>query len=66
MDIKVSLIDNDYVICTKTDFHLNGEKNRFAKFFQEIDEELIPGKTAHLQIEGFGKKPVTFEISKTE
>jgi hypothetical protein len=64
MTLKISLIDNDYMVCAKTDLLMNGEYEKFIKFLKEIDEELITGKTAHLEIEGPDKGPFTFEISK--
>jgi len=64
MTLKISLVDNDYVVRAKTDFLMNGEYEKFIQFIKEIDEELITGKTAHLEIEGLDKGPITFEIYK--
>jgi succinate dehydrogenase flavin-adding protein (antitoxin of CptAB toxin-antitoxin module) len=64
MTLKISLVDNDYVIRAKTDLLLNEEYDKFIEFLNEIDEELITGKTAHLEIEGPDKSTITFEISK--
>ncbi len=52
MTLKISLVDNDYVVRAKTDLLMNGEYEKFIQFLKEIDEELITGKTAHLEIEG--------------
>jgi hypothetical protein len=64
MTFKISLVDNDYVVRAKTDLLLDGEYEKFIKFLKEINEELIIGKTAHLEIEGPEKDLITFEISK--
>ena len=62
-NIKVSLVDNDYVVRAKTDLSGNEENNTIIKFIQHLDEEFVPGETAYLEIEGFKKNPITFEIS---
>jgi len=63
MNMKIALIDNDYVVQAKTDLALNGEDETFRNFLQEIKEELIPGQTAFLEIEDSETGPITFEIS---
>ena len=66
MNMKISLFDNDYVVRTKTDLNGKAKNDNLNKFFREIEEELVTGKTAYLEIEGLKKGPVTFEISKFE
>ena len=66
MNLRLSLVDNDYVVRAKTDLTLNGNDIKFGKFFEEIKEELATGKTAQLEIEGSEMDPITFEISKSE
>ena len=66
MTLKISLVDNDYVVCSKTDLPENGDYNSLAKFLKDMNDEMIPGKTAFLEIEGSEVGPVTFEISKFE
>lgn len=61
MSIKLKLIDTDYVVCADTDIELKGEEHKFRKFLKEIDEELVIGKTACLEIDN-----TKFEISKAE
>jgi hypothetical protein len=66
-DIKIELVDMDYVIRAKTNLGwMNNDDNELKKFFRDVDEELVAGKTAHLEIKGLKKDPVTFEISKVE
>jgi len=64
MTLKISLVDNDYVVRAKTDLLLNEEYDKFIGFLNEIDEELITGKTAYLEIEGPERGLISFEISK--
>ena len=64
MTLKLSLVDNDYVICAKTDLSATEEDDNLEKFLKEVDEELITGKTAYLEIESTERGSVTFEISK--
>jgi len=63
MNMKISLIDNDYVVQAKTDLALNGKDETFRNFLQEIKEELLPGQTAYLEFENSETDPITFEIS---
>lgn len=65
-NIKMELIDNDYVTRAKFCFGGVPKKDDLINFLREIDEELFIGKTASLEIEGLNKDPVTFEISKVE
>lgn len=64
MNVKISLIDNDYVVRAKTDFATNGQDDPFTKFLQQIKEELLPGQTAYLEIEDAKQDPITFEITQ--
>jgi hypothetical protein len=59
VSVKFKLIDNDFVICADTDLKLNGEEHEFKRFLKEIDEDLITGKTAFLEIDN-----MKFEIIK--
>ena len=61
MSISLKLIDSDYVVCTGTDLELKGEENKFKKFLKEVNEELIIGNTAYIEIDN-----AKFEISKIE
>jgi hypothetical protein len=65
-NIKISLVDMDYTIRTKTDLSLNEKNNVFMTFIRDITDGFVPGETAHLEIEGFKNKPITFEISRSE
>ena len=66
MTLKLSLVDNDYVVCAKTDLPIPGKGSKFGEFLKDINEELITGKTAYLEIEGSEKESFRFEISKFE
>ena len=66
MNMKIALIDNDYVVQAKTDLALNGKDETFRNFLQEIKEELLPGQTAYLEFENSETDPITFEISLFE
>jgi hypothetical protein len=61
MNFRLSLVDNDYVVRAKTDLTLEGEEAKFGKFLRTLNEELVAGNTAFLEIEGS-----RFEISKAE
>ena len=62
--IKISIIDNDYVVRAETDLGRNAKAGSFIEFLQQVDKNLIPGETAHLEIEGIKRNPITFEISQ--
>ena len=65
-NIKIELVDNDHVVRAKTDLGLNGNDDSFGKFVRQIKEELVPGETAFLEIEGSDMAPITLEISHVE
>ena len=64
--IRLSLVDDDYVVRAKTDLDYSGPNNRVELFFKEMSEELITGKSAYLEIEGSNSSPITLEISKLD
>lgn len=64
MSMKISLIDNDYVVRAKTDLAQKGQGDPFRNFVKQVQEELVTGQTAYLQIEDGSKDSVTFEITQ--
>jgi len=66
MGIKLELVDNDYVVRAKTNLTTNGADDLFRKFLKDINDELLPGETAYLAINGPHMNPVKFEISYFE
>ena len=65
--IKMSLIDNDYVLQAKTDINVDTSQNReLTGFFNRLKEELLIGETEFLTIEGLQKEPINFRISVTD
>ena len=66
MTVKISLVDNDFVVRAKTDLDLEDKDDIFGRFFRDVGEELATGKTAYLEIEGTKTGPLTLEVSKFE
>ncbi len=66
MGIKLELVDNDYVVRAKTDLAMNGTDDLLKEFLKNINDELLPGETAYLNIDGPDMEPVKFEISYSE
>ena len=66
MTIKLSLIDNDHTVCAMATLGADANENSLSMFLREINEGLIPGETAHLEIEGSKLDPMAFEITKSE
>ena len=64
--IKIQLVDNDYVVRAKTELVLNGIDDLLGKFVRQINEELIVGEMAFLEIEGSYMKSVTLEVRRPE
>ena len=64
MKVKIALIDSEHRLLTKTELALMGRHDPIREILQQIREELVPGQTAYLEIEGFEKSPMTFEISQ--
>ena len=66
-NLKFSLIDNDFVLNAKTNLNIHDDADfAFAKFLRKIEEELVTGESASLEIEGLHDNPVTFAISHFE
>ncbi|MGD2029160.1 MAG: hypothetical protein PVG86_04405 [Desulfobacterales bacterium] len=66
MNMKIALIDNDYLVRAKTDLSLTGKDEPFRTFFQQIKKELLPGQKAYLEIEDSETHSITFEISQLD
>ena len=66
MTIKLALIDNDQAVRVMTDLAPGENEDRLDTFLREINDGLIPGETAHLEIEGSNLKSMSFEITKEE
>ena len=62
-NIKIKVVDNDYVVRANTDLHVADENDPLMDLLQHLNEGFVPGETAYLEIEGFEKSPITFEIS---
>lgn len=60
--IKIELVDNDYVVKATTDLIHNGVDDALGKFVRKIKDELVPGESAFLEIEGSDIEPITLEI----
>jgi len=66
-NLKFSLIDNDFVVNAKTSLSIHDDADfEFIKFLRKIEDEIIPGETAYLEIEGLHNNPITFTISHPE
>jgi len=65
-NIKISLVDNDYVVRAETDIVMKRNSDSFKKFMKEIREGLVPGETAHLEIAGLDRDSFAIEISRCE
>ena len=64
--LNIRLVDNDQVVRVLTDLDAEGKEDHMRHFLHRIKEELVPGETAYLEIEGFDAEPITFEISQFE
>ena len=64
--IKFALIDNDYAVQARESLDVDEKFNSvFARFIDQLREELVIGQTATLEIEGFAENPVSFTIAQT-
>lgn len=64
MNIKLSLIDNDFVVRAKTDIEQNSQDEPLRRFIQQMKDELVTGQTAYLEIEDSQTEIMTFEITQ--
>ena len=63
---KISFIDNDFATQAKTDLHVDdNQKQAISDFFEQIEEELVTGQTARLEIEGPQGNLFSFTIEGT-
>ena len=65
-NIRLSLFDNDFQVRAKENIVLLGDDDPLSKFLHEMKEKLLPGETAHLEIEGFEKETVVFDIANSK
>ena len=67
INLKFSLIDNDFAVSAKSNLSIHDDADfEFAKFLRRIEDELAAGDTASLEIEGLHNHPVTLTISHSE
>ena len=66
MNIKIEFVDNDQVVRARTDVTLGGSDDPVLLFLHQLKQELLPGETAFLEIEGLGADAITFEIAQLE
>ena len=57
---KLSLINSDQAIQARTDL----DDTQFSSFIKRVKEELVTGETATLEIEGYEKSSLRFEITQ--
>jgi len=62
--IKMSFIDNDYAVKASTDVTAEDAKTGLSSFLEQIQEELVTGDTAYLEIEGLNGKSITLSIAE--
>lgn len=63
-NLQLALIDNDYRVQAKTGFQLEtNEAEILKKFFSRMQETLITGDTAFMEILDAGSEPIVFEVS---
>jgi len=64
--LKISFVDNDFATQAKTDLDVdNKQKQVLLDFFEQVEEELVTGQTARLEIEGLKGGLYTFTIEGT-
>ena len=64
--LKIELVDDQHIVRAKMELPMDGNDDPLRKLLRKINEELIPGEIAHLEIEGFKKDPLIFEITPSE
>ncbi len=63
-NIRLELIDDDQRIRAEASLSENG--NVFREFLQKLSEEIVPGENARVEIQGFQKDPLIFEVSHSD
>ena len=62
-NIKIKVVDTDYVVRARTDLSFNEKNDSLLHLLRHLNEGFVPGETAYLEIEGFDKNPITLEVS---
>ncbi len=65
-NIKISLVDNDFVVHAKADLVEPDTQNGIMDIIRHLDEDFIQGEGAYLEICGLRKCTRKFVISRVE
>lgn len=64
--VKVSLLDNDYVVHAVTELPAQREENPLLDLIRHLEEDFIHGEKAYLEIEGLEKGLIKLEVSQLD
>lgn len=64
--IKISLVDNDFVVHARAELSGKDERNEIRGLLRHLDEDFIQGEGAFLEVEGLKNKRARFVISRVE
>jgi hypothetical protein len=65
-NIRLELIDNDQHVRAEAELSGAGNNDGFKEFLEKISEEIVPGESARVEVQGFKKVPMIFEVSHSE
>ena len=63
-NIRLELIDNDQHVMAEAELS-EGGKN-FKEFLEKISEEIVAGERARVEVQGFKRDPLIFEVFHQE
>ena len=65
-NIRLELIDDDQHVRAEAELSDNGNNEDFKAFLEKISEEIVPGENARVEVQGFKRDPLVFEVSHSE
>jgi hypothetical protein len=64
--IKISLVDNDFVVHAKAELSGRDDRNEILDLLQHLNEDFIQGQEAFIEVEGLRNKRTRFAVSQVE
>jgi hypothetical protein len=65
-NIRLELIDDDQHVRAEAEISEATTNDGFRAFLEKISEEIVPGESARVEVQGFKRDPLIFEVSHSE
>lgn len=64
--IKISLVDNDYVVRARAEMSDRKKRNTILEVIQHLDQDFIHGENAFIEIDGLKKDRIRLMVSQVD